>query len=67
MPRLYCLCAGSRNAARILDPNDYSVILLDPCKVIKTGAEQYLSETHRHYPNVDLHLCPNCGRVIAVE
>jgi hypothetical protein len=51
-------------------------VLQRPMPCIKTGVEQYLTEIdratlqqskRRHFPNVDIFECPECGTRIAKE
>lgn len=76
---LYCMCRQVLGTKKNLDnysigssPAHGGVVLKKRMDVMRIGAEQFIEDkesgsVYRHYPNVDLYSCPNCGTVIARE
>jgi hypothetical protein len=70
--RLYCMCPEyeSRELNRVLDVENGTptkVQILRRMEVVKTGAEQFLPDGRRHYPNIDVFECQACRRVVIRE
>ena len=66
--RLYCMCHDGPN--RFTEPEkeaDSPVMVTRSMSVEKNGVEQRLEDGSRHYPNVDLYECRDCGVKIIRE
>ena len=78
---LYCMCATASDLVLGDPPNKYAapqtaefwppVVLQRKMECIKTGAQQMIrlsgGELHKHYPNVDIFECSNCGARVVKE
>lgn len=72
---LYCLCHKDSDLETEFNGVNFEGREDVPIKVylgehsmrcIKTGAQQFIDRS-RHYPNVDVYECQNCGARIAKE
>ncbi len=71
---LYCMCKAEvleqKTNGDVPDSPVKAVLPMHAMQCIKTGMEQYLPGEHgphRHFPNVDVFECLECGARIAKE
>ena len=70
---LYCMCEGGEKKNKFIevaDADTLGVVLNRRMEVTKMGLSQYISHPHgyhKHYPNVDLRECKECGARIILE
>ena len=70
---LYCMCQGGEKQnefIEVADADTQGVVLNRRMEVTKVGMPQFIfnpSGYSKHYPNVDLRECQNCGARIILE
>ena len=70
---LYCMCEGGEKKNKFIevaDANTLGVVLNRRMEVTQIGMPQFIfnpSGYSKHYPNVDLRECPECGARIILE
>lgn len=71
--KLYCMCGGENYHVDRKDESGRTegVVIGRAMDVTANGVKQYIKHPNtvysRHYPNVDLRRCTNCGTEVCLE
>lgn len=67
--KLYCVCSQGPNRMvdAMPDSDEAKAFLVTNMMVMRVGVEQVLADGSRHYPNVDVLQCVDCGRKAILE